>query len=264
MTAAPVLTLDVRERRRPNLFWAIGILALVAITIASYPAVRDNPGLGDFAADMPDFIKALIGEDFVSPAGYINSQIYLSMLPVLFLILGVGRAASTLAGEEQDGTLELTLTHPITRTRLLIEKFAEIVFALTLLSVVTWLSTWLGALSVDMDISSAAIGAATASTALLAIAIGAVTYALGAATGRRGLAMGGGAGIAAVSWIVYGIAPLVDVSVLDKLTLWEYAFGADPLANGMDWGGSLVLVVITILAFGVAVVSFQRRDIGTA
>lgn len=263
MSGAPVLSLDLRERRRATLFWVLGILALVAITIGSYPAVRANPELGAFTEDLPEFLRTLLGENLATPAGFLGSQLYLSMLPVLFLVLTIGRAAATLAGEEQDGTLELTLAHPITRTRLLLEKFAGVTIVVLIVFAATWLATWIGAVAIDMGISAPAVGSATFSTMLLALAIGSVTYAVGAATGRKGLAMGVGAGLASVSWILYGIAPLVDVPGLDQLTLWEHAVGGDPLVNGFDGHGSLVLLAITAIALTVAVVTFQRRDLGT-
>jgi len=264
VTGLPILALDLRERLRPTLFWALGTVFLIAVTIASYPAIRDNPELASFAEDLPDFIQALVGEDLVSPAGYLNSQVYLSMLPILLLILAVGRAASTLAGEEQEGTLELTLAHPITRTRLLVEKFAGVVAAVAVLFVATWASTWLGALAVDMDISAGALAAGTLSVCLLALAFGSITFAIGAATGRRGVALGAGAGLAAVTWLLYGIAPLLGWDAAVQLSLWDHALGADPLANGFDASGTLVLAAITLIGFAVAVVAFGRRDIGTA
>jgi ABC-2 type transport system permease protein len=47
-----------------------------------------------------------------------------------------------------------------------------------------------------------------------------------------------------------------------KLSLLYYYIGADPLRNGLNVGHAAVLAGVSALLLAVAMVVFQRRDVG--
>ena len=51
------------------------------------------------------------------------SQLFVFLIPTLFLWFAISRGSGAIAGEEESGTLELLLTHPIKRSRILVDKF---------------------------------------------------------------------------------------------------------------------------------------------
>jgi ABC-2 type transport system permease protein len=113
-----VLAETLRERRRSLAWWTLGLVALVALNVAFYPSVRDSAGISDYGRDLPEAARALFagGElDIASPAGYLNSQVFALMAPLLLLIFTIGAGASAVAGEEERGTLDLLLAHPLRR-----------------------------------------------------------------------------------------------------------------------------------------------------
>ena len=86
---------------------------------AVYPTVRDNPELNRLVEEYPEALKAFIAFggsiDYVSGAGYLGSELFSFMVPLLFLIAAVANGASAIAGEEERGTLDLLLSQPVTR-----------------------------------------------------------------------------------------------------------------------------------------------------
>lgn len=46
-----------------------------------------------------------------------------------------------------------------------------------------------------------------------------------------------------------------------KLSPFYYFIGADPLANGLNWGHAAVLIILTLVFLGLAVIAFNRRDL---
>ena len=122
------------------------------------------------------------------------------MVPLLLLVAAIGTGAGAIAGEEERGTLELLLANPISRTRAVLEKSAALVVEIIALGLVLWVALWIGKLSVGMDISAGNLAAATLAAVLLAVAYGALAVLIGAATGRRALAIGvtAAAGVAAL------------------------------------------------------------------
>lgn len=261
-----VLLKSVRDVRRGLVWWSAGLVGLVALMVAVYPTVRDNPDLNRLIEDYPEAFKAFIafgGEvDYVTAAGYLGSELYSFMIPLLFLVAAIGYGAATIAGEEDRGTLDLLLSEPISRRRVALEKLGALTGELVVLGAVLWTSLWIGAVAVGMEISAAHLAAGTVDAVLLSLAYGTIAFALGAATGRRTLAIGVSAAAAVAAYLVNSLAALVDVleTVQPLSPFYHYAV-SDPLRTGLDADHALVLLAIAVAAAFVAVATFDRRDI---
>jgi ABC-2 type transport system permease protein len=230
--------------------------------------VRSNPSLNKLAEDYPEALKAFIafgGQiDYASPAGYLGIELFSLMVPLLLLVAAIGTGAGAIAGEEERGTLELLLANPVSRTRVVLEKSVALAIEVTGLGLVLWLALWIGALSVGMDISAGHLAAATLAAALLALGYGAIALLLGAATGRRTLAIGVAAAFGVAAYLVNGLAPLVDeLRDLQKLSPFYHYAAGDPLRHGLSLEHVAVLVAIAAAAVALAPVAFSRRDVAT-
>ena len=113
------------------------------------------------------------------------------------------------------------------------------------LGFVLWLALWIGAQVFSMQISGANLAAATAGAVLLAIAYGAIAFMLGAATGRKGLAVGVAIAAAVAAYLVNSLATLVDVLVpLQKVSPFYHYATSDVLRHGVAPWHMLVLVAV--------------------
>ena len=68
------------------LLLAFGLLALVALNVAFYPSIRGDTTINDYVKDLPESLRSLFagGElDIASPAGYLNSQVFALMAPLI-------------------------------------------------------------------------------------------------------------------------------------------------------------------------------------
>lgn len=257
---------SVRDVRRGLVWWSAGLVGLVALMVAVYPTVRDNPDLNRLVEEYPEALKAFIAfggqVDYVSAAGYLGSELYSFMVPLLFLVAAIGHGAGAIAGEEDRGTLELLLSEPISRRRVVLEKLGALTEELLLLGAVLWVSLWVGAVAVGMEISAGHLAAATADAVLLALAYGTIALALGAGTGRRGLAIGLSAAGAVAAYLVNSLAALVDaLETAQPLSPFYHYAASDPLRTGLDADHALVLLAIAAAAAVAAVVTFDRRDL---
>jgi ABC-2 type transport system permease protein len=259
-----ITTKTIRDGRRSLFWWALGLSGLTILTVATYPAVRDMPGMEDLLEGLPDAILALIGEsDLLSPEGYLNSQLFGAIVPLLFLFFGVAAGAGAIAGEEENRTLDLLLSNPVSRTRVVLEKALAMVIGLLLLATILWLATYLPAVAVDMGLDPANLVAAVVSASLFGFFMGGFALMVGAASGSRGLAIGLGAALGIAAYLVNSLAPLVDgLDWLQQLSPFYYYYEADPLRNGLDPAHAAVLGVGGLLFVLVAVIGFRRRDVG--
>lgn len=263
--AADVLVEAIRERRRSLLWWMLGIVALVALTVAFYPSIRDDASLSEYAEDLPESLRALFagGEvDIASPAGYLNSQVYALMAPLILLIFTIGAGAGAVAGEEERGTLDLLLAHPVRRRNYVIQRALALAVLVALLSAALLAAVALGSLAVDLEIGFDKLFAASVSVGLLALLFGAAALAAGAIRPGRSRAIAVAAGLAVAAWIFDGLAQTVDA--LDPwrpLSPYYQALGENPLREGIPWDGWAILAAGTALLVVVAAAGLERRDV---
>jgi ABC-2 type transport system permease protein len=256
----------LRDLRRSFVWWSLGLAGMVAMLVAVYPTVRDNPALNRLLDEYPEALKAFVGFggefDYASAAGYLGSELFSFMVPLLLLVAAIGAGARGVAGEEEAGTLELLLSCPVTRRRLALEKLAALVLEVCGLGAVLLVSLWVGARAVSMDVSVAHLAAATASAVLLALAYGALALLVGAATGRRGLAVALVAALAVAAYLVAALAPLVGGLDPVKVASPFYHYSAsDPLRQGLAAGHALLLLAIAAAAGLLAPFALERRDV---
>jgi ABC-2 type transport system permease protein len=253
------------DQRRALLWWAFGILAYALMIAAFYPSIQNMPSFNDFVKAAPkELMAAFVGNitDLVSPVGFLNSQIFFLIGPLLLLLYAVGQGSSAIAGEEERGTLDLLLANPLPRWRVVVEKFGAMVVGTLGLALMLWLGLAVGALWAKMDISMGRMAEATLATALLGLAFGTLGLALGCATGNRGLSNGVTSTVALAAYLLNALAPLAEkLEPYRKLSPFYYYIGADPLANGLNLGHVAVLLGLIVVLLAVALLAFQRRDV---
>ncbi|MEX1357492.1 MAG: ABC transporter permease subunit, partial [Gaiellaceae bacterium] len=251
----------LRDARRALAWWSLGLLSLTGLMVAVYPTVRDNPELNRLVESYPEALKAFIAfggnVDYVSGAGYLGSELFSFMVPLLLAIAAIGAGARAIAGEEEQGTLDLLLANPVSRGRLVAEKLAAVAAEVVLLALVLWLALLAGVAAVGMDVSAWHLAAATASAALLALGFGAIALLVGAATGRRGLATGVTAAGAVAAYVVSSLAALVGFLEPLRVASPYYHYAAsDPLRSGLALGHAGFLVLLLAVAAGLAAPAF--------
>jgi ABC-2 type transport system permease protein len=255
----------LRERRRSLIWWALGILALVALTVAFYPSIKGDTSLSDYAEDLPESVRALFtgGEvDITSPAGYLNSQIYSLMGPLILLVFAIGAGAGAVAGEEERGKLELVLAHPVRRRDYVLQRFLSLLILVALLNLVLLVTVAAGSALVDLDIGLGKLLAVSGSVALLTLLFGALALAVGAVSPGRGRAIAVASSLAVASWVFDGLAQAV--AALEgwrPLSPYNQALGDNPLRDGVPWDGWAILAVGTALLVALAAAGLERRDL---
>lgn len=89
-----------------------------------------------------------------------------------------------------------------------------------------------------------------------------VTMAIGAATCRRGTALGIGAGLAAASYLLSSLASVISAIRPGRfLSMFWWSVGNDQISRGVSAADFTVLIVVGLLALLAAVVAFRRADL---
>jgi ABC-2 type transport system permease protein len=257
-----------RDQRHSNIGWAAGIVALMVITAAFWPSIEGTASLDDVIHDLPATLQALIGaQDGVSlgaPAGYLNARVFATVLPVLLTVYGIGRGARALAGSEEDGTLELILANPVTRTRVATERgVAAFAFLLALGGVAFLALLALGA-PVDLlnGVPTVRLFAACCGLTVLAAFHSAVAFAAGAATGRHGLAIAIAATVAVAGYLLAGLlATSASLRSLRVISPWNWLLERNVLVAGTPLLPLLIEIVIGAALVAGGIQRFTGRDL---
>ena len=257
-----------RDRRRSTLWWLVGIVGLVGLTVAFFPSIENQSSFDDIADQVPDSMRQLFGMvqgvSLSSAPGYLWSQLFATMLPILLLIFGVGLGARIIAGSEEDGTLELLLANPVTRTRVAGERVVAGVGLLALLGVGFTVALVLIAIPVGAldGVSTTGLLGATAGGVCLALLHTAIAYAVGAAWGRRGPAIAAAVAVAAAGFVLEGLVSASDaLSSLRFFTPWHWYLRRNMLVEGVSPEAIVVPLVLSTALFVAGTVAFARRDL---
>jgi ABC-2 type transport system permease protein len=258
-----VLAHTLRERRRGLFGWAVGVAALTLLIAAFWPSVRDSAGVQSFARNLPQAMKALLdGADLSTAAGYLDSRLFAFIMPLLFLIVAIGIAGRAVVGEEERGTIDLLLSTPLTRRRMVVEKALGGVLLLLALGVVLFLALLLGGAVFNMGIPAGRLAAISLAVVLLALPFGALGLLVSCATGSHGLTLGLTSAAAVAAYMLNALAPLIG-----SLQRWQGASPFDWYASGDALAGRLslghvALLIGTALVFATAsLVAVERRDL---
>ena len=100
------------------------------------------------------------------------------------------------------------------------------------------------------------------SLVLLALLFATITYAVGAASGRKGLAVGVGGGLAAATYVVFALTSFVEAFRRVRwLSPWYWFLEPSPLVKGWTWAAIGLPLAVIIPAMVVGTVLFTRRDL---
>jgi ABC-2 type transport system permease protein len=258
-----VFTKTLWDARRSLLGWAVAIAAVAAMYAAFWPTVN-TPEMQQALRNYPEgVLEAFNYNDLTSPAGYLGSSVYGLLIPLLVAVFAIAYGTRAVAGDEEAGTLDLLLAHPVSRTRLALQRFAALAAALVLVGAVLLLAMLAIAGPAELEgITAAELTAATTQLALFGACLGALAFAVGAATGRKALALGVSAGVAVLAYLANGVFPQVEgLAWTSDLSPWHWYLGGEPLKNGLQAGDSLLLLAVTLVLVAVGTLVFNRRDV---
>jgi ABC-2 type transport system permease protein len=259
-----VWTKTLRDQHRALVWWSLGLLFTVLMYASFWPSVRENAAqFTQYVQKLPEAIRNLMGgAEFATPEGYVQTELFSLLGPILLLVYAIGAGARAIAGEEETGTLDLLLSTPLARRRVLLDKFGSMVTATFYLAMLTWLSLIVLGPLFDLHVSFGGLGAATFNLFLLALAFGAVAFLVGTATGNKGAAIGVAGGLGVVTFVLNTLSPSVRVlTPFRSLSPFHYYSGHQPLTNGFNGVDILVLFGLSAVALMAALGVFERRDL---
>lgn len=263
MTALPLVRRQLADTWRGLIGWALGLAVVVGLYLPLFPSFGGGSQFVDIIDTLPpELVRALNYDQITSGAGYTQGTVYGLLGFVLLTIAATAWGAAAIAGDEERGTLELTLAHGVSRVQVVGERALGI--GLKLVALVAWITVLVLALNEpsELGLDGANIVAAGVALLGLAVLIAFVGLAVGALTGRRTLAIGAAAGLAVAGYAANALGnQSTDLEWLHAISPYHWAFGGAPLDDGLS-ASVAAPYVLAIAALMVALIVFPRRDVG--
>jgi len=258
---ANITRLDLRLRRRSTIWYAAGMAVYTLVVVVLCPSVRHQTSLNSLSGSTAAALFGITGK-LTSPGGWLNANVYGNFFPLIMLLLTVGYGAAALAGQDEDGTLGLLAALPIRRRAIVLQKAGAMTAQALLLAVAVAACVIVGR-GFELSISPADTIAVSAALVLMGLDFGLITMAVGALTGRRGTALGAGAGLAAASYLVSSLASAISgIGPARYLSLLYWSAGNDQISGGVSAADFAVLLAVGLAALVAAVAVFGRADLG--
>jgi ABC-2 type transport system permease protein len=256
-----VFTKTLWDQRRSLLVWAGGIAAVAAMYSSFYPSVRQRSA--ETVASLPPALRQALGfGQIASPAGYLEATVFNFIVPVLLIVFAAAAGARAVAGDEEAGTLDLLLAHPVDRVGIVLHRFAALAVGCLAVGAAVLLGLLAVAGPAELDVPAADFAAMALHLALLGLCFGAVALAIGAATGRRAAALAGTATAAVLAYFANTLAPQHHATAwLQKASPFAYYAGGQPLEHGVQLADVAVLLTVSIALVAAGAVVFSRRDV---
>ncbi|MET1044752.1 MAG: ABC transporter permease subunit [Microbacteriaceae bacterium] len=260
--ALPLFRRALIESWRSMIAWTLGIAAALLVYVPLFSSIS-NTDLQALIANLPEALVETIGYTNIGTgAGYVQSTFFGLIGFALFTIASIAWGAATIAGDEENGTLELTLAHAVSRSQVVLERGLALLVRLLWLGIVAAALILLLNVPAGLDLEVVNVLAATTMLVLLTLSTGSVALAVGAVTGRRGLATAAGAVVAIGGYAANAIANQVDdLEWLHTISPYSWAWGEQPLMDGLDWVGFAELLALTLVALAIGLAVFARRDV---
>jgi ABC-2 type transport system permease protein len=246
--------------------WGLALFLLGWPIVATYDVVlREQEKIAEVAQNFGPLIAGLGGDlaNLASPANYLAMR-YFSYLPLVVGVVVVLAGSGLLVADEEAGTLDLVLAHPVSRTSLFVGRW--LAFVLVTLGIL--LLAWLGLLA-PLGRSALPVGRAELArpfVSLLAVLLffGNLALLLSLVLPSRRLAAAT-AGLALVASFFLTMLARMDQSLEPpaRLSPLSYYQSGDAL-HGLNGRWLAGLLAAALLFAALAWWRFERRDIRVA
>jgi beta-exotoxin I transport system permease protein len=252
---------QLHERRRSLLSWGLPIGLWSAFVVAIYPSLEDT--LGKAIASYPEALKQAFGiAELTTVEQYLNAEMLSLIVPLAVGYLAVRSVASGLSGAAESGRLDVLLSAPVSRRRLVASGFAATAVELAGVLAVSLLICLLGGLLAGAGLSSGLALAGYANVWPLALLFAAFGVLAAAWSLRTSVVTGAVAGVLVAMYVVDLIGRL-DAS-LDWLRYGSvFRYYGKAIEDGIDPVAFAGIVAVAVLVAAVGALLFDRRDIST-
>lgn len=118
---------SLKDRRVLLLIYTLSSVILLWMYVAFFPAFKDqSAAMEKMLEAYPESLMKAFNFDiksFTTVEGFLSTEQFSMMWPLLLILMLVGFAGASIAGEIEKGTIELLISQPISRAKLFLSRY---------------------------------------------------------------------------------------------------------------------------------------------
>jgi ABC-2 type transport system permease protein len=256
-----LLLSQLHERRRSLLSWGLPIGLWSAFVVAIYPSIED--ALAKAISSYPEALKQAFGiAELTSVEQYLNAEMLSLIVPLAVGYLAVRSVASGLSGAAESGRLDVLLSAPVSRRRLVAAGFSATAVELAAVLLVSVLLTMLGSALSGSGLSFGLALAGYANVWPLALLFAALGVVVCGWSLHTPVVTGSVAGVL-VAMYVADLVGRLDTS-LDWVRYGSvFRYYGRAIEDGIDPLSFLGVTAVAVAVGGLGALLFERRDLAS-
>ncbi|HEX7456390.1 MAG TPA: ABC transporter permease subunit [Candidatus Nanoarchaeia archaeon] len=266
----PLFTKTLKTNRAGLLIYNAICIGFVWFYAAFFPSIfKESAKLKEaFQAYPQDLMKAfnINLENFLSSfEGFMSGEYFSLLWPIILIVLIIAYAGSAIAGEIEQGTIELLLAQPISRLRIFFSKYFSGLFIIILFIAISNSSVILFARLYNISFHWQNFVSISILGFLFAFAIFGICFMLSAVSSSKGrpAALTGGLLIIMYALNIFS-AFQKSIEDLKYASFFHYFdFDTALLHNHIDLLNISVFLAVGIICTIIGAVAFVKRDIAT-
>jgi ABC-2 type transport system permease protein len=248
----PVLA-PLRQQIDWILSWLVGLVVLTAFLISITKSIVDA-----LTSSAVPFLRAYFERAGLSAYDSFVGVIWLSTATLLLSVYAITQVAGW-AADDAEGRLATILSAPVSRARVVLERLATLLVAVTLITAASSAAVYVVAAGQGIPLDRGRVALAAALLLTIPFAFGSIGQLI--AVSRPRVAVVALSAVAVFSYFVQQFAPLFQWPEW-AANLSLYALYGTPMSGDVSWAGVATLVGIGTAATVASMAALRRRDVG--
>lgn len=247
--------------------YAIGMVLYVWMIVAIQPSLAESAEqIDEFIRNYPPELLELFGaniETFATPEGFLAAELFALIWFIIIGAFAISYGTGVLGKEFDNGTIEILLGQPVTRTATVVSKSLVLFLSTAGLVILTILALYVFGRIYDLDLATGGIVALGAVGTLFFLAIASIALFLSVLLGERGRAALLTSAVVVAMYLLTTLGRNATwAERIDVISLYHYYDANELLVSGNIPLDSVLVYAGTTLAFFIgAIVVFNRRNI---
>lgn len=252
-----------RQRVRGALVLTAALAAFAALYIAVYPSMAASVDLDQLIAAYPEpLLKAFGVENLATMEGFLASELYTFGWLLLLGLYFAYAAAGLVADDVERGRMDVLLSLPVTRARVVVEKYLSLAVPLVVVNVVMPVVVYVGARLVDHPVAAEPVVVMHAFSIPYLLACAGAGLALSVAVGRASVAQTAALGLVFGLFLMESLVADTDFEPLGAVSPSRYIDPNAILVDGSyDVAGAVILLAAAAVLVAASAWWFERRDV---
>ena len=256
-----------KQTWKQMVYWGVGLAAMALLVVIMVP-LFDMQQMKELLASFPPVILAMIGvggelDIFATNEGFVAIGFF-GKSALIFAVYPVVMGMRITANEEDSGILDVVISLPMDRARILIEKFLAYGVSIVGVVLLIYLGLYAGAVIGDVELNVARLAEVTFYLIPLMVFVMAVTMFIAVIVRRRQVALGIVTAFVIASYMLQTIGTAAEGTAAESLgtvSFLTYYNAGDILSQGFIWPHIAGFVLLSVVLLAASLYRFEHRDI---